>query len=137
MTPGRKPTEPFKSGIRAIFQLPTSTPSSPLLLRLGFAPLANLYKSKLLVFVHRCINQQISILFDPFFAPVANQRSTRGQMQRLLQVPFIRGPAGRSSVQFVGTVLWNQLPGPTRLIVQKSQFQKALTSEVITNLSIV
>ena len=73
----------FKSGIRAVFQVPSTTPSSPLLCRLDLLTLTQIYKQKLLFFVHRCLGtEMISNLFSTFF-DLVNGRATRGQASRL------------------------------------------------------
>ena len=59
-----------------------------------------------------------SFLSD-FFVEFNNQdqsirRNTRGQATHLLHVPFIRGSAGQSLIQFMGSIYWNMLPADIR-----------------------
>ena len=61
----------------------------------------------------------LSVLFSTFFYFFTNNiahRTSRGQVTRLLQVPFLRGPPGQKSIQFVGAILWNTLPPLARSI---------------------
>ena len=112
----------FKSGIRAVFQVPSTTPSSPLLCRLDLLTLTQIYQQTFLFFVHRCLGaEMISSLFSTFF-DLVNGRATRGQASRLLCVPFLPGPSGRSTVQFIGSVYWNCLPPDVRSITIPSAF---------------
>ena len=57
-----------------------------------------------------------------------DQRTTRGQVSNLLQVPFLRGPAGRSTMMFRGSILWNALPSDFRVIRVPGPFRKALSA---------
>ena len=126
----------FKSGIRAVFQVPSTTPSSPLLCRLDLLTLTQIYKQKLLFFVHRCLGtEMISSLFSTFF-DLVNGRATRGQASRLLRVPFLPGPSGRSTVQFIGSVYWNCLPPDVRSITILSAFKKAITNDILNSLTL-
>ena len=76
-----------------------------------------------LCFVFRCLHDLASPLFCTYFQLTANtgqasrddRRITRGQEQRLLQVPFLPGSSGRQSLTFVGSTLWNALPSDIRL----------------------
>ena len=59
-----------------------------------------------------------------------DQRTTGGQVSNLLQVlvPFLRGPAGRSTMMFRGSILWNALPSDFRVIRVPGPFRKALSA---------
>ena len=57
-------------------------------------------------FLHFLLSSQI----------ISSIAASRGQVTRLLQVPFLHGPSGRKSIQFVGAILWNMLPQPARNI---------------------
>ena len=63
-----------------------------------------------------------------------DQRTTRGQVSNLLQVPFFRGPGGRSIMMFRGIILWNALPSDFRVIGVPGPFRKALSAIDILNL---
>ena len=130
-----------KRGLRAIFQSPPWTHTEPLLRRLNLPPLSHLLKKKIVIFVHRCLSSNTSPLFASYFTPLdfaipGNVRQTRGQVSRSLQVPFLPGPAGRGSLQFVGTIFWNCLPASIRTATEHSAFTSLLSNEVLENLSI-
>ena len=57
-----------------------------------------------------------------------DQRTTRGQVSNLLQFPFFRGPAGRSTMMFRGSILWNALPSDFRVIRVRGPFRKSLSA---------
>ena len=126
----------FKSAIRAVFRLPQTTPSAPLLSRLHLSPLLQQYQLKLIVFIHRCLGSNGSRLFDPYFYYLNQDRVTRGQNSRLLAVPFLQGLAGRSSIHFVGSVYWNSLPSSIRSQTTLYSFKNAITSEMLNALSL-
>ena len=111
-------TKLAKSGIRTAFRLHNPVATAPLLVRLNVSLPVTLYRQKLAVFVFRCINDRCSHLFSSYFLPAAHRAQvsqiTRGQNSDLLLVPFCPGPAGRKSIQFVGAVLWNNLPALAR-----------------------
>ena len=104
----------FKLAIRAVFRLPQTTPSAPLLSRLHISPSLQQYQLKLIVSIHRCLGSNGSRLFDNYFYYLSQDPVTRGQNSRLLAVPFLQGLAGRSSINFVGSAYWNSLPSSLR-----------------------
>ena len=116
-----------KSGIRAVFRVPSRVPSGPLFRRLQLPQLETVYREKVATFVFRCMNSLTSPLFNDSFQLMSNvasgtDRVTRGQESRLLCIPFLPGPAGRSTMRFVGSVVWNELPPPIRLLTDKAEF---------------
>ena len=120
-----------KAGVRAVFGLRNPVRTRPLLDRLNVKPLDEIFCNKVLVFVYRCVNSLASPLFAHYYSLVSRQsdatrRVTRGQESQLLSIPFLPGPSGRSSIRFQGSVLWNNLPGSTRLASSKTQFQAAI-----------
>ncbi|XP_065196122.1 uncharacterized protein LOC135827585 [Sycon ciliatum] len=123
-----------KSGIRAIFRLSSRASTAPLLVRLSIRSLTHIFNYKVLFFVFRCLHDLASPLFCTYFQLMANtgqasrddRRITRGQEQRLLQVPFLPGPSGRQSLTFVGSTLWNALPSDIRLHSAAVAFKLAL-----------
>ena len=132
-----------KAGVRAVFQLPRQTPTAPLISRLNISPLIHHFKLKIVVFVHRCLASNASMLFSPFFLLIAEpgleqstRRVTRGQVSRLLQIPFVRGPASRASMQFVGSVYWNRLPANIRCHEDILGFKALLCPDVLDTLSL-
>ena len=83
------------------------------------------------------------MLFSPFFLLIAEpgleqstRRVTRGQVSRLLQIPFVRGPASRASMQFVGSVYWNRLPANIRCHEDILGFKALLCPDVLDTLSL-
>ena len=93
-----------------------------------------IYQQKLLLFVHRCLGaEMISSLFSTFF-DLVNDRATRGQASRLLRVPFLPGPSGRSTVQFIGSVYWNCLPPDVPSITIPAVFKKAIANDILNSL---
>ena len=90
-----------------------------------------LFRRKILVFVYRVINGLASPLFNPYFS-LASQtadgthRITRGQETRLLLVPFLPGPAGRASIRFQGSIVWNELPPNARSAKSRELFTRFL-----------
>ena len=106
----------FKAGICATLQQRLLTPTAPLLSLLSIVSLPHTSTHKIVVFVHRCINSSCSPLLQQLFTRMApetvpeDQGTTRGQVSNLLQVPFLGGPAGRSTMMFRGRILWNALP---------------------------
>ena len=65
------------------------------------------------------LNDKTSPLLKNLFVPINDPatpqlRTTRGQVSSLLRVPFLPGPAGRRSIQFVSSILWNALPVAVR-----------------------
>ena len=107
-----------------------------LLCRLDLLTLTQIYQQKLLFFVHICLGaEMISSLFGTFF-DLVNGRATRGQASRLVRVPFLPGPSGRSTVQFIGSVYWNWLPPDVRSIAIPSAFKKAITNDILNSLTL-
>ena len=100
-----------KAGIRAVFRQPQRTPTAPLLSRLNLLALPVYFNNKILIFVHRVVNNSASSLFNEYFKLIdtaiahgpGTNRITRGQESKLLQIPFFRGPASRLSMQSVGS----------------------------------
>ena len=85
-----------------------------------------LFCRKVCLFVYRCIHSTsahplISKLFSDYYT-ISTAR-TRGGSTYLLNVPFWRGPAGRSSIQFLGSILWNKLPDNIRCSISISAFK--------------
>ena len=85
-----------------------------------------LFCRKVCLFVYRCIHSTsahplISKLFSDYYT-VSTAR-TRGGSTYLLNVPFWRGPAGQSSIQFLGSILWNRLPDNIRCSISISAFK--------------
>ena len=108
-----------KSGVRATLQQRTLVPTAPLLELLGVPSLPQLLFQKLAIFVFKCLNDKTSPLLKNLFVPINDPatpqlRTTRGQVSSLLRVPFLPGPAGRRSIQFVSSILWNALPVAVR-----------------------
>ena len=102
-----------KSGIRAVFRVKRHNAGAPLRHRLIVKPIAQLCREKSLLFVFRCLEGLSSPLFS---TSNIKHGTSRGQVTRLLQVPFLRGPFRRKSIQFVGAILWNMLPPLARSI---------------------
>lgn len=124
----------FKAGLRATFQQKMLVPTAPLLSLLGLPSLHHTYICKLLIFVHRCIRNAASPLFDPFFSlisedvPPTNAPVTRGQVTSLLRIPFLPGPAGRCTIQYKASVVWNALPAAVRSTQALSTFKSSVSS---------
>ena len=120
-----------KSGIRVVFRVKRHTATAPLRHRLNVKPIAQLYREKSLLFVFRCLEGLSSPLFSTFFAIFANNiehRTSRGQVTRLLQVPFLRGLSGRKSIQFVGAILCNMLLPLARSIQNLLLFKQFIST---------
>ena len=124
-----------KAGVRAVFGVRSydvmATGMQPLLDKLDVSVATDLYQRKVLLFVHRCLNSCASTLFSSYFSLTANQansthRTTRGMETNLLCVPFLPGPAGRGSIRFRGSLLWNELPGIARQATCKSAFLRLI-----------
>jgi len=122
-----------KAGVRATLLQRTLVPTAPLLEILGVQPLNYVYTQKVCLFVHRCLHSAASPLFQHFFttfqcaaAITAERRVTRGHESLLLVVPFLRGVAGRSSLPFRGSTLWNSLPEDIRCTHTTSSFKLKL-----------
>ena len=85
--------------------------------------------------VHRCIyrhpSRTVSPLLSSFFS-VVNSGRTRGSAQNLLTIPFSRGPAGRTTVQFLGAIAWNSLPPFVRDIQDVTAFNQALSQQSVS-----
>ena len=109
-----------KSGVRSVFRLHLPVSTAPLLSKLGVVLPDLIFRRKVIIFVYRCVHNLSSILFSQFFESTSftrvahSQLITRGSRSSLLQVPFFRGAVGRSSISFVGSVLWNVLPAGVR-----------------------
>ena len=122
----------FKAGIRATLQQRMLAPTAPMLALLGIAPVRELFTVRLLLLVYRCLTGSASPLLQPLFCQLAgeqpneDQRATRGQGTRLLRVPFLPGPAGRSSLAFRGSILWNGLPAGARTARTLPTFRTSL-----------
>ena len=89
-----------------------------------------LYCRKLCVFVYRCVHSTpslrlISPLFSSFYS--VSTSVTRGGSSALAKIPFWRGPSGRSTIQFLGAIIWNDLPSDARTAASLSQFKFAIT----------
>ena len=122
-----------KSGIRAVFGLRNPVATQPLRCLLNVSTLETLFGRKILVFVYRTLSSLSSSLFLPYFTLVSQQadsscRATRGQDSRILCVPFLPGPAGRSLISFKGSVVWNNLPAAARLAPSKASFQEMIAN---------
>ena len=109
-----------KAGVRAVFGLHNPVSTQPLLNELHVSEITDIMFRKALVFVFRCLDVHASSLSTHYYTPIAsltdgNHRLTRGQEARLLSVPFLPGPAGRTSIQFSGVIGWNLLCHATRM----------------------
>ena len=108
-----------KSGLRAMFGLQNPVPMQPLREKLRVSCI------EVLIFVYRVITGLASSLFKSYVL-LASQtadgthRITRGQETRLLLVPFLPGPAGRASIRFQGSIVWNELTANARSANQGS-----------------
>ena len=88
-----------KAGIRAVFRQPQRTPTAPLLSRLNLLALPVYFNNKILIFVHRVVNNSASSLFNEYYELIdtaiahgpGTNRITRGQASKLLQIPFFKG----------------------------------------------
>ena len=114
-----------KSAIRAFFGLPHWIPTTPIFVQLQLCKLTSVYASKLLIFVNRCLNGHCSTAFSHYFQASAST-STRGSSERLLRIPFYRGSIGRSTIQWLAAVYWNQLPSVLRTEKNLVAFRKSL-----------
>lgn len=123
-----------KSGIRATLQQREFLPTGPMLDMLGISSLPQLLLQKLLVLVYRCLHSLASNLLQQLFSrtapdqPDEANRVTRGHVTSLLRVPFMRGPAGRRSVQFFCSTLWNALPVAVRTVEDVDTFKLLIRS---------
>ena len=114
-----------RNAIRAFNNLPRTSSTLPVFDRLNIRPLDQFLAYKCAVFVYRCLNSLSSPLFRDYFA-VSPAHQTRGSSQHLLVVPFWRGPAGRATIQFRGSIWWNNLPASVRTSPTLSLFRTAL-----------
>ena len=112
--------------------VPAHVSSLPLLNTLGLHPLETSFQHKIAMFVFRCLHNLASVLFNRYFcrgiggAGDGSRRITRGSDSNLLQVPFLPGPAGRTTMAFFGSVLWNDLPPSTRIAADRKSFKDSL-----------
>jgi len=127
-----------KAGLRATFQQRYLVPTAPLLALLDVSTLLHVYIHKILVFVHRCLHNSASSLFSNFFCAIPSDPTnipvTRGQVSSLLRIPFLPGPAGRSTIQFKGSMLWNALPAAIRSVKNTNSFKLLLNNIDLTQL---
>ena len=119
-----------RSAIRAFGHLRRDVDVSPLFPVYNIRPLDQVMSQKVLVFVYRCLHHKASSLFNEHFIPVRGNR-TRGASQDLLEIPFWRGPVGRSTIQFRASVWWNNLPAPLRCLPSLPLFCEAIRNVVI------
>ena len=109
-----------KIGIRAVFHVKRHTATAPVRHRLSvklIAPvrhrlsvnlIAQLYREKILRFVFRYLGVYLApflLLFYYLRKSNIDCRISRGQVTRLLQVAFLRGPSERRSIQLMGAIL--------------------------------
>ena len=122
----------FKYCVRTVFRVHPPVSSLPLLNVLKLLPLETTLRHKIAVFVFRCLHGTTSNSFHGFFNSVSqsavsdSRRETRGTCSNLLLVPFLPGPAGRSTIQFFGSVLWNELSVRSRSIHVRDEFVASL-----------
>ena len=83
----------------------------------------NLSGEKFLHF-NRCLNGQCSAAFSHYFQ-ASDSTATRGSSERLLRIPFYRGSLGRSTIQWLVAVYWNQLPSVLRTEKNLVAFRKS------------
>ena len=129
-----------KSGIRAVFRATRHTATAPLRHRLNVKPITQLYREKTLLFVFRCLEDLSSPLFSTYFTVFVNNTercTSRGQLTRLLQVPFLRGPSGRRSIQFIGAIMWNLMPPLVRGIHDPLLFKQLVATYDLAAIDIV
>ena len=129
-----------KSGIRAVFRATRHTATAPLRHRLNVKPITQLYREKTLLFVFRCLEDLSSPLFSTYFTVFVNNNercTSRGQLTRLLQVPFLRGPSGRRSIQFIGAIMWNLMPPLVRGIHDPLLFKQLVATYDLAAIDIV
>ena len=100
-----------KSAVRAMQGLPRWTSTTPLFASLHISKLAQVFRQKIVKFVFRCLHGLTSRLLHDHFVRTT---TVRNQERNTLVVPFWRGPAGRATIQFHGTQLWNSLPHTLR-----------------------
>lgn len=136
-------TKLSKAGVRSVLRVHNPIATAPLLARLDLKPLVFLYVQKVIMFVFRCMHGLSSALLSPLFrlsaaslADTSIVRRTRGQSSHLLIVPFLTGPAGRQSILFVGSVLWNQLPSCARCLGSRDVFHSTLIKQPLQNFSL-
>jgi len=102
-----------RSAIRSFCGLPRWANCDHLFRRYSIRRIDQVFAAKVLVFTYRCLHSLGSELFDEYFVPSDGQR-TRGSAEKLLIVPFWRGPSGRSTIQFRAAIMWNRLPPAVR-----------------------
>lgn len=130
----------FKYGVRTVFRVHPPTSSGPLLLSLSLPPLDITLRNKIALFAFRCLHGLSSTQFQGLFTRVAEipqaecRRTTRGADSNLLVIPFLMGPAGRSTISFVASVIWNELPPLVRSLHTKDAFTAALKRYYQVNL---
>ena len=108
-----------KNAVRAAFGLPSWTSSSPAFLALDLPPLLQVCRQKVVQFVFRVLHGRTSSLLQHHFSCTV---TARNQERNTIVVPFWPGPAGRSTIQFRGALLWNSLPPTVREITEYAQF---------------
>ena len=121
----------FKYAVRTVFRVRPPVSSTPLLRKLNIPTLTTTLHDKISLFVHRCLHKGASLLFSNMFVLVSTSSNevrlaTRGSQANLLVVPFMPGPAGRCSIQYYGSVLWNALPQQLRKLASQSDFKREL-----------
>jgi len=118
-----------KAGIRAIFRLRPPVSTVALRSRLKLPSVQSLFIQKLLVLCTARYTPRTAHFFSHYFSSLPTRdrnRVTRGQNSRLLQIPFLPGPSGRTTMQFVASCYWNALPAQTRVILDIQQLRQAL-----------
>ena len=108
-----------KNAARAAFGLPSWTSSSPAFLALDLPPLLQVCRQNFVQFVFRVLHGRTSSLLQHHFSCTV---TAHNQERNTIVVPFWPGPAGRSTIQFRGALLWNSLPPTVREITEYAQF---------------
>ena len=114
-----------KTALRAMTFNSRLTPSSPLFHSLGILDVFKLYRHSVAIFIYRLINEQLPHSVNDYYNFFDNQYSTR-QKQSTLLVPRVRTEHGKTSISFMGSRIWNNLPEEMKRLKTVNSFRKKL-----------
>ena len=112
--------------MRAITFSPLRTDSKPLFQNLHILNIFDLHDLLVSTFMYDLVKGKLPHSLADYCQVTQQRYSTRGKENGLLCLPKCMSTQGQSSISFVGTKLWNDLPDEIKLKPTRSAFRRHL-----------